>query len=1572
MRPQSRGRIQQNPELFTRCFAMDPKDLLRLDRPIVSFRARIMSSTGLGRFHFRILNDGPSDSHLVTDGELKLTLERALFLQIKPGKHFVAHRVCPDLGHDSFLHEIVVVDLRPNHAEGQILMTSDGTGEPRCIDLCSGMGGWSIGAKHAGIRFAVHIEQDRDVAEAGSRVTLTQLVTKEWVRDCSYQTWDNMIQTGVTIIMPFQDDCCWEKISASGVDLVAASLPCPPWSGLTAQQGLRSEAGRLFDDLVEFVSAFQPRMLALENVEGLIMHEHWRHIVGRFNEVGFVVVHESVDKLDAVCPMQRSRASVIFVNTRQIDTFEKCVLNNVPLPQLILQPNPLTAGAIHHEIPAELDPFVNINSEDRKLLQNPQYWPRYWKPGFPLDEHGKVDLRDRLHNPCKPLPCAVAKYGFPTLLHPNGLKDKGLIMKLLNTGGKIRWISPFEHLTAMGWPIATLIPKDVQLTRMIIGNTISPIHALVTLARAVILLPSLASPIKRKQSFFDLVTPLLSVVPKLPRCEVHSDEESLWLQPIVHPESCIVVLPEACEVDRNEDRQDTEAFQTQLDPPTQKDHPSEEVAVIEPPAKRVKVDIPVFAIENSEQIECQPDTIFRDFLLQSSAPTNMVRVNVFDESGDTGDRLYLWKPNALNTPHLLHEITHADGIKHEVLIHDTWITGTVARTCESTHMIDYQDNMLDIQDVYGSWKCSVGIHHAQDVRCVLQQVAPHVEPKWIFQLQLNEKVCRWGTKATSGTLVIVPFKVKKILVVPELVVTITIYCDHFDTVASVMSEHPILRNIKLCPWFHLDLPSHQVIIMEQGDFLLDFPFHCWTLHSEYPATQSMFPVEIPTCYHEASKEGPNNRLNLTIPDPSLVANHRPGKIMCIHPFTGKSSEHPICCVSHVCELLDFLDPPVPSGVNIVAEVNGHRLDVATAVADLDTRQIVRFRHFGLRGGAPTINRVRTELMAHGVPETQAANRAKAVITALGEPAVQDILQTSDPWATMKSNCKEKNLRLVLPQELKLHQQHMRSASRKRSEPDSTSASSEPSSTRSKGKGKGKTNRGGETAGILDYVQHFDNLQFPDEGFADETGESIRYIVKTQVKSDASGVCPMTLNDAQPFLAMRSLSLDPLALLVLGHDSSPCEGITHIVVPITLKPSGTPYLIPATLVQLGDQPVVYSFSGPSAHIESVPSVVIEVSVDKERCDHWCDSFKPLDLVTQCLPLLRDATKILSHWSWTWTNEKHKKCSVNQASRLHGYLRIPEAGITDVLQLSGPQGLSVLVKTPEKKLDSKYSHIPLATEDCDEVKSLVQTIPKSLGFVCMSGKFKIRCLREDYASIRTQLVPKGFIFDSAPVTPDDKLMVLTSPISLSVSMKSLTDAIQDLGWKATVVRPMGATSWLIKTLEDPPGPHLAINETVMSIRPYIADRPKFNGMKLPVVQPIPATSNPWVNYKPLSAHCTEAPVVGPTALRFEDATKEIRENLESKVQQIVDQKMQHIETQMQTMETKTRVFEQQCNQRFTQVENSVNSSIQTLQQKIDHQESNIIGQMRELFATYNKQEPNVAETPKRPRTGDHGNL
>ena len=146
----------------------------------------------------------------------------------------------------------------------------------------------------------------------------------------------------------------------------------------------------------------------------------------------------------------------------------------------------------------------------------------------------------------------------------------------------------------MGWPVATLVPRDVQLARLVIviGNTISPVHALVTLARVALILPAVASPEKRNKSFFDLVTPLLNAIPKLPTCEIHSDEEFLWLQPSIKP-SVVLVKPDGGEVDDPVVEHDP--YMTQLDPLTQPDDTASVDNPVEPPLKKTKFESPIVA-----------------------------------------------------------------------------------------------------------------------------------------------------------------------------------------------------------------------------------------------------------------------------------------------------------------------------------------------------------------------------------------------------------------------------------------------------------------------------------------------------------------------------------------------------------------------------------------------------------------------------------------------------------------------------------------------------------------------------------------------------------------------------------------------------------------------------------------------------------------------------------------------------------------------------------------------------------------------------------------------------------------
>lgn len=185
--------------------------------------------------------------------------------------------------------------------------------------------------------------------------------------------------------------------------------------------------------------------------------------------------------------------------------------------------------------------------------------------------------------------------------------------------------------------------------------------------------------------------------------------------------------------------------------------------------KKTRVECPIVASDSPQHVICPVDAICQDFLVQSSFPSNIVQVCLPDElGGNSESNTYLWKGNVLSTPHVLHEVIHSDGVHHEVLIPDTWITGTIPRTPAALTNGDVSttSQVLKIIDGFGSWTCCIDFVATQDVRCVLQQVVPHLRPNLIFQIQMNNKVCHWNSLVTCGELVVIPFKLKRVFRCP--------------------------------------------------------------------------------------------------------------------------------------------------------------------------------------------------------------------------------------------------------------------------------------------------------------------------------------------------------------------------------------------------------------------------------------------------------------------------------------------------------------------------------------------------------------------------------------------------------------------------------------------------------------------------------------------------------------------------------------------------------------------------------------------------------------------------------------
>jgi DNA (cytosine-5)-methyltransferase 1 len=124
----------------------------------------------------------------------------------------------------------------------------------KSVELFAGAGGLALGVSNAGFNHSAVIEWDHDACET---IRLNQRRNVAPVSD-----WP-LHEADVTKF-PFE-----ELASRTGdVDLLAAGVPCQPWSMGGKHRGFHDERN-LFPDTLRVIRALKPKVVLIENVKGL-------------------------------------------------------------------------------------------------------------------------------------------------------------------------------------------------------------------------------------------------------------------------------------------------------------------------------------------------------------------------------------------------------------------------------------------------------------------------------------------------------------------------------------------------------------------------------------------------------------------------------------------------------------------------------------------------------------------------------------------------------------------------------------------------------------------------------------------------------------------------------------------------------------------------------------------------------------------------------------------------------------------------------------------------------------------------------------------------------------------------------------------------------------------------------------------------------------------------------------------------------------------------------------------------------------------------------------------------------
>jgi DNA (cytosine-5)-methyltransferase 1 len=167
--------------------------------------------------------------------------------------------------------------------------------KPSVLELCAGAGGQALGFEQAGFDHAALVEIDPQACETLS------VNRPHW----------KVIPADITRFDP---------TPYKGVDVVAAGLPCPPFSKAGKQLGNLDERN-LFPAALRIFTAIRPRAIVIENVRGImdaVFADYRKHISGQIEglgKLGYWTDWHLLNASDFGVPQLRPR--VVFVAIRK-------------------------------------------------------------------------------------------------------------------------------------------------------------------------------------------------------------------------------------------------------------------------------------------------------------------------------------------------------------------------------------------------------------------------------------------------------------------------------------------------------------------------------------------------------------------------------------------------------------------------------------------------------------------------------------------------------------------------------------------------------------------------------------------------------------------------------------------------------------------------------------------------------------------------------------------------------------------------------------------------------------------------------------------------------------------------------------------------------------------------------------------------------------------------------------------------------------------------------------------------------------------------------------------------------
>ena len=1302
-------------------------------------------------------------------------------------------------------------------------------------EIFAGIGGWGMATEAFGALPLVSLEKDHATAKCHAQnVMIPMLETKEAIT----KGLAGELPARFILVGDVFDSRCWIVMSWKRIAHYFASPPCQSWSGAGWQQGLDSINGQAMEVCIERTTMLNAKSLTMENVPSIQTHPDLQQIKKLINECNYVIGHEGIDEIYPVLPIKRKRWMMTILpkgKSLELSTIEYAKQVKFPtcLPVFGARNSLALARAFNdHILPWEQE-ALKPSADAMELAKDRSLLPRHMLNGPTISSQEEV-IKRRTIGQWEPVPSLMSCYGGQHELPRDLLKHHGLHSWFVKDGEHIRYLSPFEGAFALGFSSKLILPADFRSAHRLIGNAISFAHSTLQTWRTHLLLGQ-DSPFRtdvlgisdlvdlifdrtgrfgdnvvvKDGSFARLAFPGAAERKRSPTEEVDSSEDSqpkrarsLDISPTVPFE---VIGMDPCEVD--------------LAMPYLKPSDLQAVSV----AARLytqPLDQGAFEEGSQEFLPVEHLNSWEQGRLVQVA--NMIPCQLLHEQKIWTE--FVWLPKDTNIgfaiqqalPHSLE--CHFNIIQHdiaEVGFHDPVNPEQPCTIFLDTVKIDRlvsptftQDSLLVSVDV--CWKFSDLIAYVAS-QCgvlpskvvILDDHAPMPDAAFVLQ-QLTTSFKAALVTSPLDTRQLMPKKFCDFAKTKEVTIAGVKVSNPMHTDNAVPADSAAVRFAARNPhWgsirsiaINKQESVSKLVLMLFPDFLDSIP----NVTAESALIDPSDPVEALIAkpklevHFEGFKPWPVTDLEFLLPFGQPTTND-PAYLVPLWvqgPFDYRAKRVQVDKEWTLTKLAASYLVLHRSNLTMIVLQHGKPLDPRQTIQHVCSDHEIQIRVCALPGGAKSEDLVKflePLLMKRGVPGDAVKARVQSVLAKLDHATIRahmhDDAQTF--WGYLKQWANDAKLRLITPDELKAQKKAGRAEARVQAASSSASPAVQKFQEAS-------------TQQVVIDTSHFlaNGLQVPK-------------IDINAFAPDSTGIAVVSPSEALKCMPVRSLSVQPLALVVLTNQ--PFGGMPVVHVPAT-DHKLNPIIVPVVILNFGEPQVEFQHKLPQTKLVETPVVVLELMIRKDLVNDWNEVQSPLAYLGLHIPEMRKDA-VIEAWSIAPYDKHRWKSKHDYADYIHGFCKVRLAVADDILKRSGVAGIFLAPKTPDKKRDLAYSLIQIPGKSLDEVVSLSKDVAKTLGVVECAANYAIRTRREHIHEVRAKILPQSVAIQEGLVQSDADWFLLKG-LRNQTTHENLTAVLQTMGWKEVhAVRPTRGGAWLLNAKSEPPFMYFQINDTYVSV-------------------------------------------------------------------------------------------------------------------------------------------------------------